>query len=206
MNRRILLYKALMPAFSLIIGVGCAVTEPSRFYTLHSLSNSGAEQPLATGRGLAIGITPIKLPEFLDRPQIVTRISQNQLRLANFDRWAEPLADNFARILAENLSILLSTDRIAVFPWTKSPPIDFQVAVDVTQFEGKLGGSVSLIARWIIFGEQDKKALLIRKSTISEPTDAQGYEALVSAQGRALARLSQKIAAAIKTVSQKLPD
>jgi uncharacterized lipoprotein YmbA len=99
----------------LLITVGCGTTDPARFYTLSPLAIPGTEAE-AAGQGVAIGVGPIKLPEHLDRPQIVTRTSRNELKLAEFDRWAGSLADDFSRVLAENLSILLSTDRVSVYP------------------------------------------------------------------------------------------
>jgi uncharacterized lipoprotein YmbA len=152
---------------------------------------------------MAIGVGPIKLPEHLDRPQIVTRSSSNQLRLAEFDRWAGPLQDDFSRILAENLSILLSTDRVSLYPWRRSVPIDFQVVVDVTRFDGELGGNALLIARWSVFRGRDKKVLFMERSRISETSRAQDYEAIVAAQSRALGQLSREIADAIKAISLK---
>jgi len=72
-------------------------------------------------------VGPVELPEYLDRPQIMTCESRNELQFAEFDRWAGSLEKAFSRVLAVNLSILLSTDRVAVYPW-KTTPIDHQVA------------------------------------------------------------------------------
>jgi uncharacterized lipoprotein YmbA len=188
----------------LVVSGGCARTEPSRFYTLSPLATSGTETGVeAAGEGIAIGVGPIKIPEHLDRPQIVTRTSRNELNLAEFDRWAGSLVDEFSRVLAENLSILLSTDRVSIYPWRKSVPIEYQVVVDVTRFDGELGGNARLIARWTVFGGRDKKVHAMQSSRISEPSGGGGYEAMVAAQSRALANLSREIAGAIKTISEK---
>jgi uncharacterized lipoprotein YmbA len=157
----------------------------------------------AGASGPAIGVGPIKLPEHLDRPQIVTRTSRNALQLAEFDRWAGSLKGDFSRVLAENLSILLFTDRVSLYPWRRSVPIEYQVVVDVTRFDGELGGNAWLIARWTVFRGRDKEALFMEKSGISEPSGAGGYEAMIAAQSRALAHLSREIAQAIKTISPK---
>lgn len=188
----------------LLVSGGCASTKPSRFYTLSPLAISEAEtKPEATDEGIAIGIGPIKLPEHLDRPQIMTRTSRNELELSEFDRWAGSLADDFSRVLAENLSILLSTDRVSFYPWRKSVPIEYQVLVDVTRFDGTLGERASLIARWTVFRGRDKKVLFMQKSRIIEPSGAQGYGAMVAAQSRALGHLSREIAKAIETISRE---
>ena len=202
----LLRFRLVFPALviALLISAGCANTKPSRFYTLSPLATSESEaQGSAEGPGLAIGVGPVKLPEHLDRPQIVTRTSRNELRLAEFDRWAGPLQDDFSRVLAENLSILLSTGRVSLYPWRRSVPIDYQVVVDVNRFDGELGGNMWLIARWSVFGGRDKEVLSMRKSRIIEPSGAQGYRAMAAAQSRALANLSREIAKVIETISQR---
>ena len=191
----------------LLVSGGCASTKPSRFYTLSPLTISEwGTKPEPAGQGVALGVGPIELPEHLDRPQIVTRTSRNALNLSEFHRWAGSLADDFSRVLAENLSILLSTDRVSVYPWRKSVPIEYRVVMDVTRFDGKLGGNAWLIARWTVFSGRGKKVLHMEGSRISEPSGAQGYEGMVAAQSRALAHLSRKIAEAIRAISQDKPD
>ena len=64
----------------LVLG-GCLGTPPTRFYLLPTLTDVSA--PAATGeRALTIGVGPVTLPPYLDRPQIVTRASQAQLHVA----------------------------------------------------------------------------------------------------------------------------
>ena len=106
----------------LIVLSGCASTAPSRFYVLNSLP-SVETQVAADDQDVTIGIGPIQLPQYLDCPQIVTRIGPNELQLAEFDLWAEPLKDNVSRVLVANLSLLLGTESIAVFPWSNSMSI-----------------------------------------------------------------------------------
>ena len=178
---------------------GCASSAPSRFYVLSPLASSKAESQVLKDEGcIVLGIGPVELPAYLDRPQIVTRVSENELDLAEFDKWAEPLKDNFSRVLAENLSTLLCVDAISIFPWKGPTPIDFQVEVTVIRMDGNVGGNASLVARWAIFRENDRKMLLTRQSSYSEPLSSQGYKALVSAQSRTIADLSREIAEAIK--------
>lgn len=193
---------------SLVMLAGCigGKTNPSRFYVLSPLPSETKKQVAAAERGVAIGVGPVSLPPYLDRPEIVTRASGNELQLSEFDRWAEPLQRNFSRVLAENLSILIPTDRTVVFPWEKSMPIDYQVLVDVTRFEGHADGNNLLMARWSIFGAGGKQELLTRQSTFVNPTGAaQNYEATVSALSRSLADLSREIAAEITAIAKTAP-
>ena len=188
----------------LLLG-GCAGSKPSSFYVLTPLSSGSSQQNAAPERPIVIGIGPVELPPYLDRSQIVTRSDSNQLDLAEFHRWAEPLQGNVTRVLAEDLATLTPTDYIVIFPWDRSTPIDYQVTVTVTRFDGRLGGNSLLITRWSLFGG-DGEQLLRRKSILSEVTGGEDYGAMVSAMNRTLAALSREIAAAIKTLIQQSSD
>jgi uncharacterized lipoprotein YmbA len=150
-------------------------------------------------RCFAIGIGPVKIPEYLNQPEIVTRITQNEVRLDEFAKWAEPLENNISRALAENLPSLLCIRSIAVFPWRGQTPIDYRIDVHVIHMDGILGESASLDVAWSITdGTGHKKSLLLTKrSTYKEPTGGGDYGAFVSAQSRNLASLSREIAEAI---------
>jgi hypothetical protein len=182
---------------------GCASTEPARFYLLHSIPDAETEKTAATSKnGITVGIGPVELPAYLDRPQIVTRISKNELNLDEFGQWAEPLSHSFSRILSENLSLLLSTEHIFSYPWSSSTQVDYQVTVEVTRFDGTPGDSVTLNARWAILKGGKKEVLVKRKSSYRQPASGKSYEALVSAKSQALADLSREIADKIKALSQ----
>ncbi len=182
---------------AMILGA-CAETRPPEFYTLSSLRGSGGGL-VPGGAGPSIGIGPISLPQYVDRPQIVTRSSPNRLALAEFHKWAEPLSDIFARVLADNLGILMATDQIVVLPRRRNLPIDYQIEVDVTQFDTDIDGKTRLVARWTLFGKGGREALLTGESSISNtaanPAD---YESIVAAMSRAVEALSREVADTIR--------
>ena len=191
-------------AVSLMAMVGCASTEPARFYLLHAIPDAEAEKTVATSENdITVGIGPVEFPRYLDRPQIVTRISKTELQLDEFGQWAEPLTHNFSRILTENLSLLLSTERIFSYPWAGSTQVDYQVTVEVTRFDGTPGDSVTLNARWAILNGGEKDVLVKKKSSYRQPASGKSYEALVSAKSQALADLSREIATAIKAIAKQ---
>src|SRR5262249_30324017 len=119
--------------------------------------------------GIAIGVGPITLPKYLDRPQMVTGVSSNQLSQANFDQWGGELNDNMTRVLASNLSDLLGTDRVSLYPWKNQAPIDYQITLDVTQFEQDADGKTVLSAFWSIVNPNSGDVLTMRRSTYREP-------------------------------------
>lgn len=191
-------------ALSVMLLAGCRGTsENARFYKLSSIVGLD-EATKPAGKGVAIGIGPIKFPDHLDRPEIVTRTSRNALQIGDFDRWAGSLREDFSRVLTENLSILLSTDYVFVFPWGKTIPLDYQVKVEVSRFDGELGKSATLIARWTVLESGEKKTLKsVRRSGITRPAEGKSYEAMVAALSRTVEELSREIAETIKTLSQK---
>lgn len=182
--------------------LGKGTQEPTRFYQLNPISESSlAEGTFKAGdEPIAIALSVDSFPEYLARSQIVTRDSDNKLELAQFHHWAEPLQQNFTWVLLGNLSVQLSTDRIYVFPWRKNRPVQYELLVDVSRFDGELGGDVVLVARWSIFGERGKKELLTESVRLSEPAGAEDYEAQVEAMSRVLADLSRDIADSIKSL------
>jgi hypothetical protein len=149
-----------------------------------------------------IGIGPVKQADYLDQPRLVNRTSDNQLIVAEYDRWVGSFKDNFVNVLADNIGFLLPTERIHFYPWRKSMPIDYQVVVDIARCDGRLGDAVWLEARWSILKSPEKKLLIMSRSSIREPVGGVDYSALVAAQSRAIAKLSQEITEAIKGAGQ----
>jgi len=186
----------LLVAFLL---AGCSSTPPVRFYNLNSLPSGQQENPGAIlGEEITIGVGPVEFPAFLDRPQIVTRKSQNQVEIAEFHRWASSLPGGFSRVLAKNISTLLPTDQVAVYPWQDTFSPTYQIKLDVEQFDGQLGERVLLRVIWSVVGKEGAKELVVRKTLIEEPVLTNDYEGLVAAQSNALATLSREIVEEIR--------
>jgi hypothetical protein len=152
------------------------------------------------GRDLAIGIGPVRIPQYLTRKEIVTRTDANKIDLAEFDLWGGSLQDDFSRNLLENLSLLLASDRVSLYPWPGMGTIDYRVGMDVIRFDGNRGGDVVLIVNWAIRTGQDNKVIRVQNSRIQEPSGGQSYEAMVGGMSRALARLSREIGESIKAL------
>jgi uncharacterized lipoprotein YmbA len=197
MRQSLLVCVTLIMGALLCIG-GCA-TQPSRFYVLSSQPYvDTAPAPASPPQGLTIGVGPVNLPPYLDRPQIVTRAGPYELKLAEFDRWAEGLDANFTRVLAENLTLLLPTARVAPYPWSRTTAVDYQVMVEVTHFLSQIGGESVLIADWTLFKGEGQQVLQSGTSRLSAPVAGQGYASVVAAMSQTVADLSREIASATK--------
>ena len=182
--------------------IGCRSSAPPvEFYTLNPISGMQQKTNTAeTDQKLAVGVGPVEIPTILNRPQIVTRTGQNRLEMDEFHRWAGPLDEDFARVVAENISILLPTDHVAVYPWGADFKPRYQVAMNVSYFEGRLGENIRLEVFWRISDPKKQKKLIEKKSVIKEPLPAKNYEALVAAKSRALVTLSTEIVENIRNL------
>jgi hypothetical protein len=186
---------------SWMVHSGCASSPPTRFYTLNSSVTAVQEiKPSPEDGCLSFGIGPIKIPNYLNQPKIVTWKGSNELTGAEFDRWAERLEDNLTRVLAKNLSNLLCTKTIVLFPWRGKIPLDYRIEMEVLRLDGSLGGEVTLEAWWMVLSGDGKKMLLNKKSTFTETVAGKDYNSLVSAESRAVGLLSAEIAEAIKVL------
>jgi hypothetical protein len=181
---------------------GCATTTPSRFYTLTPVKGSDASTgviPVEEGAILALG--PVRLPDYLDRPQIATRSEGNEVRLHETERWAGSLQEDVSRVLIENLSALLAGKRVTVVRWASAmqttATVRNRLAVEILRFEGTVGGTVVLKARYGLIGPDGKKVISAGESTVREPAGGADYDALTAAMSRALAVFSKEIAAAV---------
>jgi uncharacterized protein len=194
----ILLFLCFIPAACVSLG---PQADPSRFFALASLPpTSQRVQDAAGNNALAVGIGPIKFPAYLDRPQLVTRISQNRFAVAENDRWAEPLEENFSRILSQNLSILLHTERVVTYPWERSQWPTHQVQVEVLRFEPNAERIVELWARWSI-SDNTRKLVSVRESYLTQPARDKSTEGSVASMSAVVSDLSKEIAETVRALT-----
>jgi len=178
----------------------CGTTPPSTFYLLEPMPENEAIQASADSYNeIHIGIGPIQFAEYLDRTQIVTRTDATRVKLAETHRWAEPLRKNFARILAQNLSMLINTGRVSLYPSRNWSEVDYQVLVNVWQFDASRQGEVSLVANWSIRGKGGADFLTMKQSIFSAHLEpAASYADIVRALSKTVELLSREIAEAIR--------
>lgn len=177
----------------LLLTTGCAKNSPPpRFYLLQPLATPGPQ----TDKPLSLGVGPVTVPPYLDRPQIVTATTASRLRLAEFDRWAEPLQENMARVVSDNLTALLASDHVVKYPWSKPLTPDYQLEIEVSKFHTTTTGQCELQTQWHI--RQGQKILILKNSSITTQAESGNYDDIVAAEGMALDRLSREIAASLK--------
>jgi uncharacterized lipoprotein YmbA len=175
-----------------ILAWGCGSTPASRFYTL---SATPAASPAAMVSDLSVAVGPVSVPPAVDRPQMVVTLNSNQVRLDELNRWASPLASDIARVVAENLVSMLGTPQVTLSP--QMPNVDYRAAIEVQRFESAPGEAATLDALWTVSRDADGRARTGR-TTAREAAVDKTYDALTAAHSRAVARLSQDIADAVR--------
>jgi uncharacterized lipoprotein YmbA len=177
-----------------ILAAGCLGprSDPSSFFLLSPM----AAPTDAAAVPVVLGLGPIDIPGYLDRPQIVVRVSENEIDLAESDRWGEPLAENVMHTLRADLARLLPGSAYVAYPWYESAAPDYGIAVAIRRFEADLSGAVVLEAKWELTSAGEVVAG--RDSRIDEAAAGPGRAAAVAAQSRALATLAAEIAAAVR--------
>jgi uncharacterized lipoprotein YmbA len=177
--------------------------DPSKFFVLAPVAaaaNPTAQAGLTSASMPTIGIGPIKLPEYLDRDEVVTRVGPNRLKLSDEDRWAEPLGDNFKQVIAQDLTQSLGTHSITFFPWFATTHVDYQVRIDVYRFETDSSANAQLLAHWQVL-DGSGKLLYANDSDLSE--QAQPAEPVAAALSRAVDGLARQIASAIQSLERR---
>lgn len=195
--------RALVLLAGVLLLAGCA-SPPTSFYVLSPIAAPGP----AAATGLAVGLGPVELPDYLDRPQIVTRNSRNQIDLAEFAHWGEPLQDNFIQTLAENLARLPPGQQVSLYPWRRATPLDYQIKIKVIRFDRENGGDSVLDTRWSILSGDGGRELLSRASRYAVAPQGDDYEATVAAMNETLALFSRDIVAALRDLppSGRMPQ
>jgi len=181
---------------ALLLLSGCSSPRVT-FYTLNASATAEATAPSPPIDPVAIG--PVTLPDRLDRPQLVIRTSANRVEILETHRWAESLKSEIPRIIAADLDLLLKPTRVSVYPQNAGQDASYRILVDIQRFEMTAGEGVTLAALWSI-RRSDGGAVKTGRTEVSEPAGTTGYDALVSAQSRALAEVSRDLARELRAL------
>lgn len=144
---------------------------------------------------LAVEITDLHIPQYLERFQIVTRDGDNQLHLSENNQWGENLRKNLMRTLSQNLAGRLATIDIGT-PLNRSASMpDYRIQVYITRFERGVDGVVRLAARWQI-SDGSEQVLGMHSSDLDSGStvDENDYAGTVASMQDLYSQLCVKIA------------
>jgi uncharacterized lipoprotein YmbA len=175
--------------------LGCPRKPPPHYYLL----DPGTQNYLnEVASGIAIGVGPLWVAPHLNRLQVVTRETETDLMISDAHQWAAPVKDSVFHVIAANLAVELNTNRIYEFPLRRRRHLDYQVAIDLLRLDGRLGGEVILVARWILSSGDGKKMLASRVTRVAKATQSDDYSSYIQAKSQAVIDLGKEIAKTIK--------
>ncbi|MCK5457765.1 MAG: membrane integrity-associated transporter subunit PqiC [Melioribacteraceae bacterium] len=172
-------------------------TSASNFYILtpnnnYQQINSNSESDIS------IGIGSLEFPDYLLKPQIVTYTENNEIFFDEYNRWAEPLDENFTHIVLENLSNMIPTNNIYLFMWPEEKSNIFQITIKIDQFGMSSDSTVVLDARWTVSTSNEMAFLMTEKSSYQERIANLDYNQIAAAMSKLTGEFCKDIAAEVK--------
>ena len=180
-------------SFALLFAPGCTPT--TRYYALSAVGGDAAFAARPATGSAVIALGPVELPDYIDRPQIVTRTGANTLDQAAFDQWGGDLDDMIPRLLVEDLAAKLPADHVVPFPQVADVGFAYRVPVSITQFDVSTSGEAVVAARWQVRGPGG--TLAVRETVARSQADGKSFDARVAALSRALADVTADIASVL---------
>ena len=184
---------------ALAAGIGCSHPNLEVLHTLGPIPPEPAKPDTPTA-SIALEVMPVRLPDALQRPQLVTEVGPGTLSLLETHRWGNGLDKDIQRVLVENLSLLTGSSTVVAYPYGERIKATHRLEVDVHRLDGKPGGTLTLQATWMVVPPKGGAALLLRRTTLQRPVQGQDAEALVAAHNLIIGDLSREIAAELRTM------
>ena len=145
-----------------------------------------------------IGVGPVAVAEYLDRPNLVVQQTSNQLGVAESHRWAGDISQGISRVMAANLGRQMKSGNVRVYPWQRDDEINYQVTLDVRQLHSGEDGYAVIEVGWRVYSFPDKRLKVSKTFVDREPLESGGYGPMVAAESRLLARLAKDIASGLR--------
>ena len=177
----------------LLFASSCSIggkSSPSYFYVLDPKTEIDHKEHL---NDIRMGVGPIVIPGYIDRPQIVTKTESAELQLAEFNRWAEPMDAMFMRTLVENIKAITSSHLIHSYPWSPNLEFDYRIHAKVIKFENNANGDALLAVHWQLINTSDQSIAKDIHSEFNASAKDTSYPARVTALNDTLAQFAQEI-------------
>lgn len=179
--------------------LSACMSTPPQFYVLEPLSEPPPSST-ATEKKRQIGIGPVSIPTLLERKQIVTRLPDNSVKIAEFHQWASPLKDNVAQVLTHNLATLQAGDLVRTYPWSAYGAVDYRIIIDIIRFDTRPEQTVNFEANWAIMNEKKHTLIDNGHSKIEHQLADPSYPSAVKALSKILSEFSQELSTALDKI------
>ena len=156
---------------------------------------------------LAVGVGPLRTPDYLSRSQFVMRGSDATIIVDDFNRWIEPVDDAVYRIISENLDNIIDDAVVVAFPYTHIADLDYQLIGRISRFDVDQDGTAVLQIQWGVITSKDDFVVRPRRARYeARATQAGDYPALARAMSEVLQQFSRDVAAELQAVMSRADD
>ena len=190
---------SLIAAFMSVVQSGCALqgtTPPSTYYMLDAVSTT---QSVSGLEGIAFGVGPIAVVDYLDRPQIVTRTMGSEVAVNEEHRWVGPIREAIIRVLVNEIAVQTGSASVYAFPWPPAAPIDMKVLARVGRFDADETGLARLEVQWWL--QRDDEVLEVRRGVYEARALDSTYSARVVALNDVLSQFARAIVTEVAAVT-----
>ena len=173
------------------VNLGKGTERLPRLYVLTAVATDGETTARNGKENLSIGVGPLAFPEYLNRPQIVTRAGGNEVSVAPFANWAEPLKQNVMRVMVGNIAMLAGTDAVYRYPLRAGYAPLVQLQMEIVQFDAARNGEAILAVRWEWLDQTGNTMMPRQHSVLRQPVQGAGDDAVVAAMNYLLYEYSR---------------
>ena len=187
-------------SIALVLGA-CGSSPPVRYYDLEALETGYAPDKLGSS---SVGVGPLRTPDYLSRPRMVTRADDTTIVVNDFDRWVEPLDDAIHRVLATNLDAQLDDAVVVAFPYTHISDLDYRVVGRINRFDADADGLAILEIQWGVIGPKDEILVQPRRARYEARSSREPkYAGTAQAMSEVVQQLSHDVAARLEALISK---
>ena len=179
------------------------ISPTPRFYMLSAINETQVSKKINIPADVLIGVGPVKIPGYLDRPQMVTKDKEGVLKFDEFDRWGESLDRGLARLVREDLTGKLPGTKLVLYPWGSEVAVNYQVTLEVVKLDSEIDRDMSFVVQWTVIDVQNSKTVIIKSSVFHQPIIPQNYSGLAKTLSASCASLSHQIAQTLVTLKTK---
>ena len=185
-------------AVCFLVLAGCGSSPAVHYYTLETI-NSRVTQDAAGSPIMAVGA--FRLPEYLNRSQMVSRGAGAEMIVDDVNRWAEPLDASLHRVLASNLDVLLESMVVIAYPGVAAVDVEYRLIGRIDRFTPDANGLVVLDVQWAVTDSAGTIRLPPRRASFESQAARPGDAgARAQAMSDVLAQFSRDIAGEVDRV------
>ena len=192
-----------LAVLALFILSACGSSPQPRYFSLNPIDADYRQDP---DDAVVLGFGPLRIPDYLNRSQIVTRDVEAEMQVDEFSRWTEPLSIALPRIVATDIDNLLDQVVVIMYPYDVQVRsyVSYRLIGDVNRFDADQSGLTLLDVQWGIVDADGKMVVPVRRNRYqAQAAPGEGLNNVVSAMNDALSQFSRDVASKIEIVLAK---